>query len=184
MKTNKMKIQLVSAIMIICVFSVSAQTDKEAKLESKSLEAIEKFKEKNWEMNSIFENSYGYAVFPSIGKGGVVIGGAHGKGILYQNGEAVGDAKMTQVSIGFQWGGQSYSEVIFFEDKAAFELFQSNRLELAAQASAVLVTAGISKDVAYNNGVAVYTMPKAGLMYEATIGGQKFKYFEESETID
>ena len=140
-------------------------------MEGKSLETIERFKEKNWEMKSVFENSYGYAVFPSIGKGGIVIGGAHGKGILYENGKPIGDTRMTQVSIGFQWGGQSYSEIIFFEDKEAFDLFRTNRLELAAQASAVLVTAGISKDIPYNKGVAIYTLPKAGLMYEATVGG-------------
>ena len=179
MKTNKMKVHLVSAFMLISMFSVNAQQSWDIRMEEKSNETIEKFKEKSWEMQSIFENSFGYAVFPSVGKGGMVIGGAHGKGILYENGKPVGDAKMTQVSIGFQWGGQSYSEIIFFEDEEAMELFKTNRLELAAQASAVAVTAGISKDVAYTHGVAVYTMPKAGLMYEATVGGQKFKYLEK-----
>ena len=147
-----------------------------------TVETIEKFQEQSWIMESILEDSYGYAVFPSIGKGGFGIGGAYGKGILYENGIPVGDAKMTQVSVGFQWGGQSYSELIVFEDKAALELFKSNRLELAAQASAIAVTAGVSADVPYTNGVAVYTLPKAGLMYEATVGGQKFKYIEETES--
>ena len=177
--TNTVKIHLLSALMLISMLSVNAQQNWDIKMEEKSLETIEKFKEKNWEMKSIFENSYGYAVFPSIGKGGIVIGGAHGKGILYENGKPIGDAKMTQVSIGFQWGGQSYSEVIFFEDEEAMELFKTNRLQLAAQASAIVVTAGISKDVPYNNGVAIYTLPRAGLMYEATVGGQKFKYLEK-----
>ena len=117
-----------------------------------------------------------------IGKGGFGIGGAYGKGTLYENGILVGDAKMTQVSVGFQWGGQSYSELIVFENKKALELFKSSRLELAAQASAIAVTAGVSADVPYTNGVAVYTLPKAGLMYEATVGGQKFKYFPENES--
>jgi len=165
--------------MVIGVLSVNAQQNWDVKMEEKSLKTIEKFKEKSWEMKSIFKNSYGYAVFPSIGKGGIVIGGAHGKGILYQQGKPIGDTKMTQVTIGFQWGGQSYSEIVFFEDKEAFDLFRANRLELAAQASAVLVTAGISKDIPYNNGVAIYTLPKAGLMFEATVGGQKFKYKEK-----
>ena len=89
---------------------------------------------------------------------------------------------MTQISAGFQWGGQAYSEIIFFEDVNELELFKTNRLELAAQASAVAVTAGLSADAAYNKGVAIYTLPKGGLMYEATIGGQKFKYFAEEET--
>ncbi len=181
MKTNKIRIHLLTALMLISMFSVNAQPGWDIKMEEKSLETIERFKEKSWEMKSIFDNSYGYAVFPSIGKGGIVIGGAHGKGILYENGKPVGDTKMTQVSIGFQWGGQSYSEVIFFEDEEAMEQFKTNRLELAAQASAVAVTAGISRDVPYNNGVAIYTLPKAGLMYEATVGGQKFKYLESDQ---
>ena len=178
MKTNKLKIHLLSALMLVSMLSVNAQQNRDIKMEEKSLETIERFKEKSWEMKSIFEKSYGYAVFPSIGKGGIVIGGAHGKGILYEKGKPVGNAKMTQITVGFQWGGQSYSEIIFFEDEEAMELFRSNRLELAAQASAIAVTAGISKDVPYNNGVAIYTLPKAGLMYEATVGGQKFKYLE------
>jgi lipid-binding SYLF domain-containing protein len=177
MKTNK--VTLLIALLLIGASYANAQQTWDVKMEGKSLRTIEIFKEKSWEMKSIFKNAYGYAVFPSIGKGGIVVGGAHGKGILYEQGKAVGDAKMTQVSVGFQWGGQSYSEIIFFEDKEALELFRTNRLELAAQASAVAVTAGISKDIPYNNGVAIYTLPKAGLMYEATVGGQKFKYSEQ-----
>ena len=165
------------------VFSVSmAQGQWSKSLETKSEATIEAMTDKCWEMETILENAYGYAVFPSIGKGGFGIGGAHGKGLLYENGEVVGETKMTQISVGFQWGGQAYSEIILFEDAEALELFKSNRLELAAQASAIAVTAGVSADVPYTDGVAIYTMPKGGLMYEATVGGQKFKYFDESQS--
>ena len=183
MKTNKMKLKLsMTLILLLGFMSVIAQDSWDSRSERKSQETIEKFQEKSWVMESILEDSYGYAVFPSIGKGGFGIGGAYGKGTLYENGILVGDAKMTQVSVGFQWGGQSYSELIVFENKKALELFKSSRLELAAQASAIAVTAGVSADVPYTNGVAVYTLPKAGLMYEATVGGQKFKYFPENES--
>ena len=168
--------------MLILGFTATmAQDSWDSKTKRKSKETIEKFKEQNWQMESILEDSYGYAVFPPIGKGGFGIGGAYGKGILYENGIPVGDARMTQVSVGFQWGGQSYSEIIIFEDVEAMELFKSNHLQLAAQASAIAVTSGLSTDIPYNHGVAVYTRPKAGLMYEASIGGQKFKYIPGDE---
>jgi len=184
MKRNKMKIRSSLVIVMLSVLFVTAQAQNNwnPRTEKKAQETIEKFKEKNWKMKTLFENSYGYAVFPSIGKGGFGIGGAYGKGILYEQGNPLGDTRMTQISAGFQWGGQAYSEIIFFEDENALELFKTNRLELAAQASAVAVTAGLSADAAYNKGVAIYTLPKGGLMYEATIGGQKFKYFAEEET--
>jgi len=144
-----------------------------------------------------FDNSYGYAVFPTIGKAGIGIGGAHGKGKVYAGGKYVGDASMTQVTIGAQAGGQAYSEIIFFQDKAAFDTFTSGNYEFGAQASAVALTAGASAQAGttgatagasatqnqataapanYSNGVAVFTIAKGGLMYEASVGGQKFKY--------
>jgi lipid-binding SYLF domain-containing protein len=177
-KINLRRTVLATILIATTSISINAQKKQRVKIEGKSLKTIEKFKEKNWEMESIFTTSFGYAVFPSIVKAGAGIGGARGKGILYQQGEPVGELKITQVSIGYQLGGQSYSEVVFFKNEEAFELFKSNRLKLAAQASAVFVTAGISKDIPYNNGVAIYTLPKGGVMYEAAVGGQKFKYSE------
>ena len=138
---------------------------------------IESFKDKNQKFESYFNKAYGYAVFPTIGKGAIGIGGAHGKGLVYEQGVIVGGTKMTQITIGFQWGGQAYSEVIFFENKKALQAFKYGDIEFSGQASAVALTAGASADVAYKNGVAVFTLAKGGLMYEASIGGQKFKYF-------
>ncbi len=146
------------------------------KAEQKAQETIAAFQEKNPDLIDFFNEAYAYVVFPSIGKGGVGLGGAHGAGTAYEQGEVVGRAKMTQVTIGFQFGGQSYSEVIFFETQKDFQRFKASKFELAAQASAVAVDVGASADVAYQGGVAVFTMTKGGLMYEASLGGQKFKF--------
>ena len=123
-----------------------------------------------------FRDAVGYAVFPTIGKGGVGIGGAYGKGRVYEQGKHVGNTSMAQVSIGFQFGGQAYSQIVFFEDKRAFDEFTSGNFEFSAQASAVALTSGVAKDAAYSDGVAVFTIEKGGLMYEASIGGQKFSF--------
>lgn len=150
------------------------------------------------ESNAYFGKAYGYAMFPTIGKGGMGIGGAHGSGQVYVGGKHVGDTKMTQLSIGWQLGGQAYSQIIFFEDKRAFEDFTSGNFEFGAQATAVAITAsagaqattggGAQASVAggkndastsslgYRKGMAVFTVAKGGLMYEAAIAGQKYSY--------
>ncbi|MDH3688983.1 MAG: YSC84-related protein [Gammaproteobacteria bacterium] len=142
----------------------------------KVAEAIANFKNSDPGIQRFFDNAYGYAVFPSIGKGGFGIGGAHGKGKVYEQGRMIGESSMTQVTIGFQLGGQKYSEIIFFKDNAALDRFASGRFEFGAQASAVALTAGASADAAYSNSVAIFTLAKGGLMYEASVGGQKFKF--------
>lgn len=147
--------------------------------------------------DEFFDNSYGYAVFPSIGKGGIGIGGARGKGQVYAGGEHVGDTTMTQLTVGFQLGGQVYSQIIFFEDERAFEDFTSESFEFGAQATAVAITASASASAGttgtgagtsatggetgkatgdFYKGMAVFTFAKGGLMYEASIGGQKFSF--------
>jgi lipid-binding SYLF domain-containing protein len=145
---------------------------------------------------SFFDKSFGYAVFPTIGKAGLGIGGAHGDGRVYENGKYVGDTSMSQLSIGFQAGAQGFSQIIFFEDKRAFDEFTSGNFEFGANASAVVITAAASgsgstmgatgtasagkKDAAtagkYEKGTAVFMIVKGGLMYEASVSGQKFKY--------
>lgn len=149
------------------------------------------------ESSSYFNHSYGYALFPTIGKGGIGFGGAYGKGRVYKGGEYVGKVSMTQLTFGLQLGGQAYRQVIFFEDKRSFDEFTSGNFEFGAQASAVAITAGASTSAStaggvsssastgkndasttgdYEKGIAVFTIAKGGLMYEASIGGQKFKY--------
>lgn len=143
---------------------------------SEVAQVIRKFKAKDPGMARIFARAHGYAVFPTVGKGGIGIGGARGKGYVYQGGRLIGRSTLTQVTIGLQLGGQAYSEVVFFKTLEALENFKSGRLKLDAQASAVALTARASADLAYRNGVAIVTMAKGGLMYEASVGGQKFSF--------
>ena len=123
-----------------------------------------------------FDESYGYAIFPNIGKGGVGVGGAYGTGLVYEQGSVIGTSALSQVTIGFQLGGQTYKEVVFFEDEPALVRFTSGDFELAAQASVVLLTAGASADADFRDGMAIFTMPNGGLMYEASVGGQRFSF--------
>ena len=137
---------------------------------------VAKFKAKDPGMAKIFADAVGYAVFPTVGKGGIGIGGARGKGYVYLKGRLIGRSTLTQVTIGLQLGGQAYSEIVFFQTREALENFKLGRLKLDAQASAVALTERASVDLAYRNGVAIVTMAKGGLMYEASVGGQKFSF--------
>jgi lipid-binding SYLF domain-containing protein len=148
------------------------------------------------ESSKFFATSYGYAVFPTIGKGGAGIGGAYGKGKVFEKGKYIGDTSMTQLSVGFQLGGQGFSQIIFFENAEALGKFTQGEFEFGAEASAVAITLGAgakagttgatagasvdktkAKNVGtYANGMAAFTVVKGGLMYEATVAGQKFKF--------
>ena len=145
---------------------------------------------------TFFDRAYGYAVFPTVGKGALGIGGARGKGRVYAQGRYVGDTTLTQVSVGFQAGGQAFSQIVFFEDERAFREFTSGQFGFGAGVSAVAITAAASasasttgatagasggkKDATtsgeYYRGMAVFTIAKGGLMYEAALAGQKFSY--------
>ena len=138
--------------------------------------AIAQFKKKDASINKFFETAHGFAVFPNVGKGAVGIGAAHGNGHVFEKGKQVGTASLSQVTIGVQLGGQQYSEIIFFEDERSFKDFTGSKFALSAQASAVAAAEGASANAKYQQGVAVFTMAKGGLMYEASVGGQKFKY--------
>ena len=172
-KKNKMKTKITMIALFLIAFSFNGYAQKD--VSAKSAEAIKEFKKTNDKISKYFSSAYGYAVFPSIGKGGLGVGGAAGNGTLYVGGAIVGDSKMSQVTIGFQAGGQAYSEVIFFKNKEAFDRFTGDKFEFAAQATAVAVTAGASFDVDYRDGILIFTHAKGGLMYEASVGGQKFK---------
>lgn len=137
---------------------------------------IAKFKEKDPGMAEIFDKAAGYAVFPGVTKAGVGVGGARGGGTVYQNGNLIGHSTLTQVSVGLQLGGQVYSEVVFFHNQEALDNFKKGNLKIDAQASAVALKERASVDLPYRNGVAIVTMAKGGLMYEATVGGQKFSF--------
>ena len=139
-------------------------------------ETVALFKKNDPGLARFFQSALGYAVFPSVGKGGLGLGGAYGSGVLYQGGKPVGKTTLTQVTIGLQLGGQAYSEVIFFESEKVLSDFKAGNFAFSGQASAVAVTAGASANANYRSGVAVFTAAKGGLMYEASIGGQKFSY--------
>lgn len=146
--------------------------------------------------SSYFSTAYGYAVFPTIGKGGVGVGGAHGNGRVYEKGKYIGDTSMTQITVGFQLGGQAFSEIIFFEDARALKEFTNGNFEFGAEASAIAITAGASAQAGsqgasaaasatpqdaktagrYYKGMAIFTVAKGGLMVEAALGGQKFNF--------
>jgi lipid-binding SYLF domain-containing protein len=162
-------------------------------------EAIELFKHAG-DSAAFFNDCYAYAVFPTIGAGGFIVGGARGKGHVYVHDRLVGDATMTQLSIGLQAGGQAYSEIIFFQNKRDLDEFESGKFEFNASASAVAITASASASVGtdrlsseasraatdaitngdYQTGMAVFTIAKGGLMYAANIAGEKFSYREPS----
>jgi lipid-binding SYLF domain-containing protein len=158
------------AAVALFVMPATAQSEEDV------AEVIQKFEEGDPGMQAWFREAYGYAVFPSVGKGGIGIGGSHGKGLVYEQRQLVGKTTLTEVTIGFQLGGQAFSEVVFFKDKTAFDDFTRENFEFGAQVSAVALTAGVSADLAYSGGVAVVTATKGGLMYEASVGGQKFSY--------
>ncbi len=168
-----MKFRIQTALLILIVFSAASYAQKNDVGEANK--TIKEFKEKDPGMSKFFSSAHGYAVFPGIGKGGLGVGGAAGKGTLFQGGTAVADTKMKQLTIGFQAGGQKYAEVIFFQDAEKYKDFIAGNFEFAAQVSAVALTSGVSADAKYENGILVVTMAIGGLMYEASIGGQKFK---------
>lgn len=147
-----------------------------AKDESDAAAVIAKFKDKDPGLAKVFTESAGYVVFPTVAKGGLGIGGARGKGYVYQHGHLVGRSTLTQLTVGLQAGGQAYSEVIFFRDDGALENFEGGHLKLDAQASAIALTERVSADLAYRDGVAIVTMAEGGLMYEASVGGQKLSF--------
>jgi lipid-binding SYLF domain-containing protein len=194
--------KLIILTLAICFLAVASYSETfagwdpaKAEQERKAAaETIAKFKEKDPSMERFFDSAYGYAVFPTVGTGALIVGAAHGKGLVYKNiwisgvmhpyqakGKIVGRSSLSQGTVGLQAGGQAYSEIIFFKDKAAFDSLKDGKLKLARQASAIAVTAGASADADYDSGVAVFTMGKGGLMLQAAIGGQQLTFEPKSK---
>ena len=163
------------AMMALATTGWAWDPDEVKEYDAKAKEAIAVFKKKDPSVQRFFDKSTGYVVIPTVGKAGFGVGGARGKGILYEGGVPTAVVTLTQLSFGFQAGGQAYSEFIFFEDATALGSFKRGNYELGAQASAVAITAGASADANFVGGVAIFTQAKGGLMYEASVGGQKFK---------
>ena len=153
-----------------------ALASDDATLTSDARAVVETFKKKDANIEKFFRSATGWVVFPTIAKGGFVVAGAGGDGVLFVGGQPVGRSSMGQASVGLQLGGQTYSEIIFFENAATLSEFKKGNFALAAQASAVALSAGAAAAANYENGVAIFTATKTGLMYEASVGGQKFGY--------
>ncbi|MFA7235814.1 MAG: lipid-binding SYLF domain-containing protein [Phycisphaeraceae bacterium] len=169
----------VTAGLLLLSWGCSTEPKTEAKkevLHEDAQQAIKDFKTSDPSLQKLFDSCYGYAIFPEIGKGAIGVGGAYGHGEVYQGRKFVGYCNMSQGSIGFQLGGQTYSELILFQNKAAFDEFCAGDYAFAAQASAVAAKAGASATADYERGVMVFTMAQGGLMYEASVGGQKFTF--------
>ncbi len=169
----------ISFLMLALFMNITTQAQKDEdddKVVADANVAKENFIKADALMQTLFDNSYGYVIFPNVGKGAIGIGGAAGNGAVYQKETLIGMASMKQVSIGFQWGGQAYREVIFFETEAELNRFKENKIEFSGQASAVAVTKGAAANIKYKNGVMIFSQTKGGLMYEASVGGQKFKF--------
>jgi lipid-binding SYLF domain-containing protein len=161
------------ALSVGCATSRPDNADESVK-DAKDI--VDMFKKTDPGLDNFFARAAGYAVFPSVGKGGLALGGAYGSGVLFDRGRAVGKTTLTQVTIGFQLGGQAYSEIIFLQTENNLADFKKGQFALAAQASAVALSSGASANAKYQQGVAVFTSTKGGLMYEASVGGQKFSY--------
>lgn len=172
MKNSK----FIMVLMLAISFSLFSQTEKDKEIIKDAEKAKAEFIKTNQTLENQFKNSKAYVIFPNVGKGAVLVGAASGNGAVYKNGKLVGMASMTQLDVGAQIGGEAYSEVIFFNSDEAFKKLKNNKLELTSQVAAVAVEEGKSLNTKFSEGMAVYVMPKAGLMAEVSVGGQKFDY--------
>lgn len=168
---------VILAMAVSFAFSVRAADN----LQVEAQRATANFENIDPTISQYLNSAYAYAVFPGVGKGGFIIGGARGKGVVYEKGRVIGEATLTQASIGAQAGGQSFDEIIFFQSQQALEEFKSGNFEMGADVSAVIAAEGAAKTAKYNHGVAVFALPKKGAMVQASVGGQKFKYTPLSE---
>src|SRR3989338_4249693 len=183
MPVNRIRRSITLASVMLLSVAVPAYAtwktgiDKKTALIRETERAVNTFKETDPGLSRFFDTSYGWAVFPTVGKGGFGVGGAYGEGIVFEQGRIVGHTSLTQLSVGLQWGGQGYSEIIFFKDKEHLDKFKEGNFRLGAAVSAVVATLGASADADFSEGLAIFTNHKGGLMYEASVAGQKFKYW-------
>jgi lipid-binding SYLF domain-containing protein len=171
---NAIRTMSIAASLAACL-AIPAAARADATMKEAD-DAVAALKKADPSLKKFFDKSAGYAVFPNVAKGGLVVGGAGGSGFVFENGKAVGKTTLSQVSIGAQAGGQAYYEIIFFETKETLAAFKKGEWTMAAQVSAVVLKSGASADADYKGGVAVFTLSKGGAMAEASVGGQKFSY--------
>lgn len=172
----KFTFYLFSVLFISTNVFLNAQDAKDMKIFKDTEKAKKTLLDYDESLQSFFDDSAGYVIFPNVGKGGLIIGGASGTGVVYQKGDVIGMADLKKLSIGLQAGGQAIIEIIFFETETDLERFKEDEFQFAAGVSAVAVKSGIAFNAKYKDGVAVFALPKAGLMADASVGGQRFEY--------
>jgi lipid-binding SYLF domain-containing protein len=166
-----------AVVSIGCESSTAPKNEaKRNTLMDESRDALHQMQTEDPTLQDFLNSAHGYVVFPSVGKGGLIAGGAYGRGIVYEQGNMIGYADLKQATVGAQIGGQTYSEVIALENKEAFDRFTSGKLTFSANVSAVALKSGAARAARYTDGVAVFVKPQGGMMAEASIGGQKFDY--------
>ena len=170
-------ILVTSSVLLMPAYAGSLPDKKDQPTSEQEVEkTIAQFLQSDKGLQEFFDQAYGYAVFPKIYKGAIGVGAAYGSGRVHKKGKYIGESKLYQLSYGFSLGAQAYSELIFFKDEDALNRFIQEKTKFSAQVSAVASTAGASTDADYSNGVAVFTLTVGGLMFEASVGGQTFKF--------
>jgi lipid-binding SYLF domain-containing protein len=173
----KITILLMSAMLIVagCTTAPQSEGDRQM-LVAQSADALRQMEAQDSSLVHFLNRSYAYTIFPNVGKGGFIAGGAYGRGVVYEQGKMIGYSDISQATFGLQAGGQSYSELVVFEKQLDFDRFIGGRLTFAANASAVAIKTGAADAAQYSDGVAVFVAPVGGLMVEAAIGGQQFTF--------
>ena len=178
MKTESRRLAVFAliAVLVSACATAPGSASKRENLRAKADQALQTARYTDASLAPLLDSAKGYAVYPSVGKGGVGVGGAYGRGILYEDGTATGYTDLSQATIGFQLGGQKYTEILVFNQQNALERFKFDELTFSSQATAVALKSGAGANAKFKNGVAVFTMSEQGLMFEASIGGQNFSY--------
>jgi lipid-binding SYLF domain-containing protein len=196
MKMKRGLMSLFLMLFLVTGITVQAQTDDKWENEKKEKQLVDQdkkarliedaksskkaFIENSRNLKELFSTAVGYVIFPNVGKGAYILGGAAGNGVLFENGKVQGFAELRQIDIGLQIGGQAYRQAILFQTQSELEKFKAGNYSLSGNASAVILEKGKAENVEFNNGRAIVTMPKAGAMVEVSVGGQKFEYVDAS----
>jgi lipid-binding SYLF domain-containing protein len=177
MLTTGMALVLIVVVGLLgsCATAPASREDK-AQLVTEATSRLQQMSIEDPTLGALVKKGYGYAIFPNVGKAGLVVGGAYGRGVVYEQGRHSGYSDLTQGSVGLQAGGQSFSELLVFENKAALDRFKAGQFGFAADASAVVMKSGVATNANFVDGVAVVVQPIGGVMVEASIGGQQFTY--------
>jgi lipid-binding SYLF domain-containing protein len=168
-------VTVVAGLLGSCATAPASREDKAA-LVAAATTRWQQMRQEDPALGALVQRSYGYAMFPDVGKGGLVVGAAYGRGVVYERGQHIGYSDLTQGTVGVQVGGQSFSELLVFESKAALDRFKAGQFGFAAGASAVVLKSGVATTPNFVDGVAVVVQPIGGVMVEAAIGGQQFTY--------